>query len=69
MRYSVRKSGKLAALGQQRATIDDALELALQHLSETKAGEVVTLEDHETGKTYRDEDIRRLAKAVEDGNA
>ena len=69
MRFSIRKSGRLAAMGQQRATIEEALELALERLGQAQAGEVVTLEDHETGKTYKGDDISRLATAIRNDNA
>lgn len=66
MRYSVRKSGRLATLGQRRSTIEDALELAFDHLASAKPGEDVTLEDHTTGVSYKNEDIRRLTSSIKD---
>lgn len=65
MRYSVRKSGILATRAHHRATIDDALTLADEMRRDADQKEVVTLEDYETGQSYRNEEIDELRKAVQ----
>lgn len=63
MRYSVHKSSRLAAVGIPKATIEDAVGTALMLMRGT-LGESVRIEDYDTGKTYRDDDIRELRKLL-----
>lgn len=59
MRFSVHRSSRLAALGIHKATIEDAVETALILM---RGEDSVRIEDHETGKTYRDAEIVELRK-------
>lgn len=63
--FTVRKQGRVNAVGQFRATIEEALAIALEYLDKAKAGESVILEDCRSGTTYSGDDIRRLKVAID----
>jgi UDP-N-acetylenolpyruvoylglucosamine reductase len=61
VRFTVYKSSRIASAGIHRATIEDAVDSALQLMRD---GSLVKIEDHETGKVYRDSDIPALQKML-----
>jgi hypothetical protein len=65
MRYSVRKSGTLITRGHPRPTVEDALGLTNEMLAEVKPSETVTPQGHDTGHSYKNEEIAGLRNAVE----
>lgn len=58
MRFSVRKASRLASPVINKPTIEEAVETALM-LMRPPTGSV-KIEDHQTGKTYVDDEIREL---------
>lgn len=64
MRFSVHQSSKIASAAMPRATIEEAITTAIG-LMQASPTNPVRIEDYETGKTYRDDDIVKLRKSLD----
>ena len=62
MRFTVYRRSRIAAAGIHKATIEGAVETALALM---RSDGSVRIEDHETGKTYRDGEIIELQKLLD----